>query len=231
MDKVTITGADDSVDPGVLVELGQQYPFVEWGILLSPKRFGSDRYPSTEWLRSLRNSLPRSRGVHTGVSLHLCGDAAQSYMEHDGYYTSLLPNVDRIQINGTQFRSPKVSFSYFGGQQIFTAKNLEDMDLLSSKITKWAGPLFAVLWDVSGGKGINGKPWPVKVAGADYGLAGGIGPSNIEESIDDAVRVGASWIDMESSVRTSSGAFDLDAVRLVLARADGKLKALKHKEP
>jgi hypothetical protein len=32
---VTITGADDAVDPEELLQIQQRYPFVEWGILLS----------------------------------------------------------------------------------------------------------------------------------------------------------------------------------------------------
>ena len=32
---VTITGADDNVDPGVLADISAEYPWVEWGLLIS----------------------------------------------------------------------------------------------------------------------------------------------------------------------------------------------------
>ena len=47
--RVTITGADDAVDPGALVALSAEFPFVEWGILFSKSREGEARYPSAEW--------------------------------------------------------------------------------------------------------------------------------------------------------------------------------------
>ena len=33
--RVTITGADDSVEPRALAELSEAFPFVEWGLLMS----------------------------------------------------------------------------------------------------------------------------------------------------------------------------------------------------
>lgn len=38
--RVTITGADDAVEPAELQALSHEFPFVEWGILHSYKRFG-----------------------------------------------------------------------------------------------------------------------------------------------------------------------------------------------
>ena len=35
LDRVTITGADDSIHVEQLAELSQAYPYVEWGILVS----------------------------------------------------------------------------------------------------------------------------------------------------------------------------------------------------
>lgn len=37
INKVTVTGADDSIDPGDLISIQQEYPFVEFAILLSRK--------------------------------------------------------------------------------------------------------------------------------------------------------------------------------------------------
>ena len=35
LNRVTITGADDFTEPKDLVELSEEFPFVEWAILLS----------------------------------------------------------------------------------------------------------------------------------------------------------------------------------------------------
>jgi hypothetical protein len=48
--KVTVTGADDSVHPHQLVTLAEEFPFVEFGILLSRNSMGRTRFPSRAWL-------------------------------------------------------------------------------------------------------------------------------------------------------------------------------------
>ena len=48
--KVTVTGADDSVDVDGLIDLSKEFPFVEFGILLSKSSAGSARFPSGLWL-------------------------------------------------------------------------------------------------------------------------------------------------------------------------------------
>lgn len=50
LERVTITGADDSTDISQLVELSQEFPFVEWGILVSRRSEGGPRFPSREWI-------------------------------------------------------------------------------------------------------------------------------------------------------------------------------------
>ena len=39
---VTITGADDSIQPSQLLDLQKEFPFVEWGILLSRNLLTAD---------------------------------------------------------------------------------------------------------------------------------------------------------------------------------------------
>ena len=66
--RVTITGADDDVDPEALLALSREFPFVEWGILYSAKRVGTPRYPTTEWMARLP-PVPKA--------FHLCGQSAR----------------------------------------------------------------------------------------------------------------------------------------------------------
>ena len=49
-----MTGADNSIRPEELVPLSEQYPFVEWAILLSRSAEGDPRYPDKAWLSDLR---------------------------------------------------------------------------------------------------------------------------------------------------------------------------------
>ena len=51
--RVTITGADESVNQDDLLGLTKQYPFVEWGILLSKGAEGGPRFPSRAWINNL----------------------------------------------------------------------------------------------------------------------------------------------------------------------------------
>lgn len=48
---VTITGADDHTYIEELMNLSAKFPFVEWGILMSPKRVGTNRFPSGHWMK------------------------------------------------------------------------------------------------------------------------------------------------------------------------------------
>ena len=47
--RATITGADEGVDHTALADLSDEFPFVEWGILISEKA-GRPRYPTARWV-------------------------------------------------------------------------------------------------------------------------------------------------------------------------------------
>ena len=67
--KVTMTGADDSINPNELIEISKKYPFVEWGILVSRNSQGSNRFPSLQWM----DKLHELNTVNLLLSCHLCG--------------------------------------------------------------------------------------------------------------------------------------------------------------
>ena len=100
--RVTISGADDAVDPQALVSLSHQYPFVEWGILCSASRAGSPRYPSREWMIRLENTVKEEfhRGYEMHLSSHFCGDVARAAMADRLHDFPVIERVQRIQING-----------------------------------------------------------------------------------------------------------------------------------
>ncbi len=80
IERVTFTGADNSVSPEDLVHFQKDYPFVEWGILLSKANEGNRLFPDKKWLDDLvdvANTLG-SRLIHGSRPLpmlcgHLCG--------------------------------------------------------------------------------------------------------------------------------------------------------------
>jgi hypothetical protein len=94
---ITISGADDSVDPQDLYRLSDKYPFVEWGILDHPDKYGKLRYPSREWIDKFDRYSPR----FVNSSLHLCGKAAEEYC-NDNYFNFEQTAFSRIQINLTE---------------------------------------------------------------------------------------------------------------------------------
>lgn len=46
---ISITGADDSVNPQDLLRLSVQHPQAEWAILYFPEKEGDPRNPSAQW--------------------------------------------------------------------------------------------------------------------------------------------------------------------------------------
>lgn len=99
IEKVTITGADDKVDPYKLYDLSDRYPFVEWGILYYPDKMGTPRFPSCSWMYRFDKYAPS----FVEKSIHLCGGSATTFcggdlsiMRNSVFHT---PNYNRIQVN------------------------------------------------------------------------------------------------------------------------------------
>jgi hypothetical protein len=228
---VTITGADDQIDPYELYHLSRFYPFIEWGVLFSRKRRGGTRYPSLKWISAIEEIERRYAVGDFRLSMHLCGEEARTAKT---WASSFSPGQGwrRVQVNGYEPGDAEVSWR-------------EGRDRLLGARFKWIlqarqephvpailqDALDAdahVLLDPSGGEGIRIGIW--KVPCAEYptvrwGFAGGIGPDNVKEVVSSIVEANPKiedfWIDMESGVRTDDGInklfkFDLDKVRAVL---------------
>jgi hypothetical protein len=102
LDRVTITGADDSIKPEDLVPLSKEFPFVEWGILASDhatiKSGGRQRYPSPAWIQSLQNQL--WTGGVPRLSLHINGQWVRDLLLGKLTIPGWLPWLfARIQLN------------------------------------------------------------------------------------------------------------------------------------
>lgn len=222
--RVTITGADDETNPDELRTLSIEFPFVEWGILVSgnSERAGRERYPSRDWCNALGIALSEvSDMVH--ISTHVCGRWARDILTGDFDWQKLPVLGQRIQINT------------HGACQVSTARMIDGMRSIMPRefIFQWDGVndhlLYAArgygipalaLFDHSGGTGLLPSRWPRAERFSCCGFAGGLGPDNVMDelmkidSINGPLK-GSFWIDMESGVRTG-GKFDLQKVKKVL---------------
>lgn len=221
---VTITGADDHVDPAELAALSKEFPRVEWAILVaSVDRFGTPRYPSLEWIAKFRET----RGIRR--AMHVCGTASREFQL--GQWDQGEAAFARCQINGWNRKRGALVGMPRDFELIIQCQSVDDLGdaILDAIVLDRA----SVLFDVSGGRGIRpsgdvieaavrtvqetkkrlsfSKTWnkPLRV-----GFAGGIDATNVEEVIR-TLGPGDYWLDMESGVRTNDR-LDLKKVRDVL---------------
>jgi hypothetical protein len=200
---ITFTGADDHTDVAGMRELAAAYP-IEWGILFSPKRQGTGRYPT-------RAKVLDFTGKGLRLSGHLCGGDARQVI---GYGTSnwdglLFDHFERAQINTAD---PKV-------QPTSIERWSDDLALRAILQCRSIFPKIRavdVLFDASGGRGILATDWPYAPLEQFVGYAGGLNPDNVAAAVEvisqRAVRY---WIDMETGVRDDQDRFDLAKCRAV----------------
>ena len=223
LDRVTVTGADNSTDVGWMELTSRRYPWVEWGILLSEHSQGGFRFPSREWLDRLAER-PQEHGK-LNLSAHLCGKWVRQAVKGDWSFTEKIGPVwalfDRVQLNFHAYTHLLDDGPFFeslrelGKQVIFQVDGCND-HLVSHAYDE--GCDVAALYDKSGGAGILPDSWPVPMAGIYSGYAGGLGARNvgaqlmeIDTAIGDQRPV---WIDAEKRLRTSNNA-RLDEARVL----------------
>lgn len=229
---VTLTGADDNTDILAMSVLSEQYPYVEWGILLSNSKSGNSRYPSLNWVRRLASN--KTAGMN--CACHLCGSWARdvlqssfSFMNND--FAEILFN--RIQLNfGSQLGSILANQAFWNGiNWVDPGKSILLGGHWTDRHRFWSDKLhlYSVcpLFDMSGGKGKSPDLWlkPFEQPSGQplfCGYAGGLGPENIVAElarIETVVGDAEIWIDMETKLR-SEDKFDL-------GRCEEILKAVK----
>lgn len=219
---VTVTGADDSIMASELLDVSKQYPFVEWGILFSPDRFGSPRFPSKRWLDDIADVAVDGQ---LALSAHLCGRFARAALSADWAWQRAVGSAawlyGRVQINCGNNHYPSL------GPMLREWPTTQRVIVqCSAKNEYWVGGAyrdgarFDILYDGSGGNGINPSRWPRADTTALYGYAGGLGPDNVIDQlpcISEAADGRSFWIDMETKVRSHDNQlFDLAKVMRVL---------------
>lgn len=199
---ITFTGVDDDTNPADLVQLADDYP-VEFGLLFSPKRQGIEpRYPKLSTIAWLASELPLS------WSAHLCGADARAWIEEDRCAHDLR-YFRRVQINTAD---PNIMPSMIGNSA--AKRNLRAILQARGEFPRVAS--VDVLFDASGGRGIEPKDWPEATNTTFCGYAGGLNPENVAYHVG-TIRTRATryWIDMESGVRDENDRFSLEKCRAV----------------
>lgn len=231
LDRVTLTGADDSVDPRDLLALSRAFPFVEWGILYGSSQ-GRPRYPSLAWIDRLRG-LAFDAGiarVDFNLSAHLCSKWVRDFVL-EGDYTFGASHVDtffkRVQLNFHAHHHPASPKFLLAALAVRGKEFIFQMDEVNDQLwqSAYQNDVAAVpLFDTSGGAGILPSRWPKPYDGIYCGYAGGLGPDNLEGQLRSIASVangpGKVWVDMETKIRSEDDtAFDLDKCRRVLETA------------
>lgn len=217
---VSMTGADDMVDPAELLALSIQYPLVEWAILSSQKREGTARYPSESWVETFHAVCPNVQ-----KAIHLCGRDVDDFLAEDARILAKVRKFDRIQLNFNQRAHPKnldvlARVANSIEQTIIVQHNSANAMLwqeLHDKVNR-----LTVLFDASGGRGVVPEgDWPPIFPNTVCGYAGGLGPDNVREALPAIAKQANGnpcWIDMESKLRTDDDRFSLAACSSVLAQ-------------
>lgn len=227
LERVAITGADDKIDQSDLFAISEEFPFVEWGILLSKSSEGSIRYPSYAWLLKLFYLWEHSNSS-IQLSGHICGQWVRDICR--GHWSFLVdcedihPMFSRLQLNfhaQVHDLNKKAFLKGFDNPQLYFKQYIFQMDNINNLILNLAqaDDVDAVpLFDLSGGRGILPDTWPTATGYAGY--SGGLSIDNIKEALP-AIEVAANgnlaWIDIETHIRSNNRAiFDLNKVRTFL---------------
>lgn len=237
LNRVTFTGADESVDGNDLAAISDEFPFVEWGILFSPKRQRSPRFPAMDWVGDLLSlaEYRTRKGIPMRLSAHLCGGYVRELLDGRFTWRSYLGPVafglfERVQLNfhrEAQLVGAGDALEAAGVPFIFQCDGVNDR-----QIRVWVGRGLGVpLFDTSGGAGVLPDVWPHSWPGHYCGYAGGLGPENVLDQLNGPigdVAHGPIWVDMETRVRDyETDVFDLGKVRAVCESLGGLIDLAK----
>ncbi len=224
INKVTMTGADDSIDPTRLLEISKDYPFVEWGILTSRKSQGSNRFPSEHWRNNLYELTKDKPEIN--LSCHVCGTYVNELLMGGGRFMGEIGDLwklfQRMQIN-THGVKHQFEWGAVSGLKELNKEVIFQYDAANTQILEYAhmnNVKCSALYDMSHGAGVLPKEWLKPLEIVRCGYAGGLSPDNISDQlalIKSKVGDYELWIDMETKVRSNNDElFDLDKVVSVL---------------
>lgn len=227
---ITLTGVDEKTDLPRLREISEEFPDVEWGVLYSTTS-KKNRYPSKKFINFFVNEI---KGIRTSV--HYCGAVCRNFIDLslENYDDYIFGN--RVQLN---FNSKKTKIDINQLKLVletpwdqlqdgiilqYNQSNAELIENLVENLNEKNN--LNILYDPSGGRGIEQLSWPkydaFKFLNAKFGFAGGINVDNVEEVCQHIIEQNAPstkfWIDMESSLRDENDWFDLDKCYAILKK-------------
>ena len=248
LDRVTFTGADESVTPDEILRVVEEYPTIktEWALLLSKGLEGTrPRYPALAWMEEfIKASLASVTADKTAIAGHLQGrwlrDMSKGkdtfFQERDtiaNYFQRYQLNFhgDRSFVN-EGFHALLLETAYLSG---FEKQFIIQMDGINEDIYHQACAeascqpnMIVPLFDLSAGAGIVPESWPRPIHPNLNGYAGGLGPETIQEQwkrIEDVAGDTWIWIDMERRIRSEDDRkFELDKCRQVLDFVVGRIR-------
>lgn len=220
---VTITGADNNTSIDEMLLISKEFPFVEWGILFSPKKT-RERYPDLKWIAKL---VTKSFKENIQLSAHLCGDHTRQMLV--GYDTIQLGKhifepFNRFQLNFNSMNSEVDQGRFFSllnrlNLNFILQYNYSNVAICSEAMKS---KNISFLYDSSGGRGTEPAQYMKPIKNHFTGYAGGLSPDNLEDElkkIDDVAGDSEIWIDTESRVRTNE-ILDMNKVRKFLQIAE-----------
>jgi len=220
LNKVTLTGADLSVRPCELASISYEFPFVEWGILVSRRKNGHSRYPTLQWIQELNNY---SQSLN--LSCHLCGEWAKDFAIGGSLFESeigdILSSFNRVQLNISDILNDLNPIDLINTIRKSKHKFIIQIAEIPNnfKQHKWNNIEF--LFDRSGGKGKSPTYWPEPYGNCGY--AGGLKLNNLIEHLENISSIVGDkicWVDAESGIRSDyDQSFDLNKAKEFLNMA------------
>jgi hypothetical protein len=209
IERVTVTGADDSTSIDSMINVSSECGYVEWGILLSKSSEGRYRFPSLAWMEKL--AAAKKANPSMKLSGHLCGKWVRDLCIGSWTFVADRPGLidmfDRIQLNFHAIAHTvnaedlaKALNQYPHIQYILQLDGVNN-DILPK--LKALGVNAVALFDISGGAGILPDEWPE--SNGFQGYAGGLSPENAAaqiEVISSKAKTNV-WIDAETKLRTA----------------------------
>lgn len=208
---ISLTGADDNIDPADLVACHDHYPEAEFAILIYAGREGQPRYPTRDWIERFLEATPA-----LPKALHVCGDSLSALLAGDTELLALASHFNRVQLNVRQLVPGLAdSINAFGAAYdgIVISQHHAAVEHLWRDIRL---PRYQLLMDGSAGTGTLPAQWGSPLKGYICGYAGGLTPENIAAQlplIQAAASASPYWIDLESGLRDSGNHFDMSRVR------------------
>ncbi|MBR1380314.1 MAG: hypothetical protein IJ560_01880 [Alphaproteobacteria bacterium] len=214
----------NSVDS--IMDLLNIHPLVEVAIQAHPSKmsFGMPRQHFLDRILSALITSPKQLNFAVHVNLEWCISLCDGVLPAELYnafhleYKPGIPLIRRWQLNmpktvSENFPSDTVAslIAHNPHKEFIFQYNAQNSDAIE-KLNK-TGVRFSVLFDASGGRGVESKIQPPVYANRPMGYSGGLSPENISDKLDHISSVSGKrndiWIDAEGKLKDKNNKFDV----------------------